>query len=445
MDVSRKLSQKVSAYPKGGLVYSTPLNNQSFPNKTRNFLSIFTYFSFIPRFIFSDKSENILHYTATKLLISGSVMISLLSPLPAMTQTLKKESYGALPSGETVELYTLHNKNGMEVQFISYGGIITAIKVPDKNGKTDNVVLGFSDLEGYSKKDAEANICFGALIGRYANRIARGTFVLEGKTYHTPINLPPNTLHGGNTGFNKKLWHVQPLSGLKQATGAELTLTSADGEEGFPGKLQVKVRYILDDDNQLHIHYHATTDKPTVINLTNHSYFNLAGEGSGSVANHRLKINASLFTPTDANGIPTGQISPVAQTPFDFRAMHAIGDFLRSNDQQMLQARGYDHNWIIDGYDGKTLREAAILSDPQSGRSLTVLTTQPAMQVYTGNSLNGAYAGPSGRAYRQTDGVALETQHYPDSPNHPSFPTTTLLPGQEYEQTTVFRFQTAAP
>lgn len=265
------------------------------------------------------------------------------------------EVFGTLPNHQPVMRYTLRNARGMVVQFLSYGGIISAIEVPDKNGRKANVALGFPDLEGYVVKDAEANICFGALIGRYANRIAQGRFVLDGRTIHTTLNTPNNTLHGGAMGFNKKLWHVRRLPTRPHTTGAELTLTSPDGDEGFPGTLRVTVTYSLDDENRLTLHYRATTTKPTVVNLTNHTYFNLSGEGAGSVEPHLLFINADRYTPSTAQSVPTGAIAPVLNTPFDFRNPHPIGMGLRSNDAQLLAAHGYDHNWVLNGYDGKTL------------------------------------------------------------------------------------------
>ncbi|MFT8781137.1 aldose epimerase family protein [Acetobacter orientalis] len=377
------------------------------------------------------------------LFFAGGLLPSMTMPHTSHAATFfSAEPYGSLPNGQKIERYTLRNKAGLSVQFISYGGIITAIDVPDRHGSFSNIALGFPDLEGYVVKDAQANICFGALIGRYANRIANGTFTLDGVRVQTTRNTPPNTLHGGANGFHKKLWHVRHLMGLPHATGAELTLTSPDGDEGFPGTLHVSVRYILDDTNRLTLQYRATTDKPTVVNLTNHTYFNLNGEGSGSVENHHLHINADHFTPTDAASIPTGKLADVSNTPFDFRTAHSIGQHLRDTNPQLLAAHGYDQNWAINGYDGKTLRPAATLTDPASGRVLTVLTTLPGLQVYTANGLNGAYAGTSGRIYRQTDAVALETQFYPDAPNHPNFPSATLRPGVVYTHTTVFAFGT---
>lgn len=352
------------------------------------------------------------------------------------------EPFGKLANGQPVSRYTLRNAKGMIVQFLSYGGVISAIITPDKNGKPANVVLSFPTLEGYTRDSAEGGLFFGALVGRYANRIAGAAFDLDGQHYTLSPTEPPNTLHGGVKGFDKKLWSVRELSGLSHATGAELTLVSPNGDEGFPGTLTVHVSYILDDSNHLNIHYRASTDRPTILNLTNHSYFNLAGEGSGTVENHVLRVNADHYTPADAASIPTGDIAPVENTPLDFRTPHRIGERLRSTFVQMRAPRGYDHNWVINATanSGPAPRLAATLTDPASGRTLSVFTTQPGIQIYTGNGLNGRYAGPSGRTYRQTDGIALETQHFPDSPHHPNFPSTVLRPGQMFDQTTVFAF-----
>nr|WP_298794967.1 aldose epimerase family protein [uncultured Acetobacter sp.] len=358
----------------------------------------------------------------------------------ASSAQFEAEPFGTLADGRKVSRYMLHNKAGMSVQFLSYGGVITAISTPDKSGKLANVVLGFPTLEGYTRDSAQGGLFFGALVGRYANRIANATFDLDGTTYHIPATEPPNTLHGGVNGFDKKLWSVKQLSDLTNAAGAELTLVSPDGDEGFPGTLTVRVSYILDDDNRLSIRYRASTDRPTILNLTNHSYFNLGGEGSGTVENHVLSLNADHYTPTDDASIPTGDIAKVENTPLDFRTPHRIGERLRSTFGQMRHARGYDHNWVLNAPTGPAPRLAATLTNPASGRTLSVFTTQPGLQVYTGNSLDGRYAGPSGQTYRQTDGIALETQFFPDSPHHQNFPSTVLRPGEEFDHTTIFAF-----
>lgn len=374
---------------------------------------------------------------------AGIAALLALLPFVSHAETdaaFEAEPFGTLADGQKVSRYTLRNKAGLSVQFLSYGGIITAISTPDKTGKFANIVLGFSTLEGYTRDSAAGGLYFGALVGRYANRIANATFDLDGSTYHLAATEPPNTLHGGRNGFDKKIWSVKKIPDLTDATGAELTLVSPDGDEGFPGTLTVHVSYILDNTNRLSIRYRASTDRPTVLNLTNHSYFNLGGEGSGTVENHVLTLNADHYTPTDAASIPTGDIAKVENTPLDFRTPHRIGERLRSTFSQMRQARGYDQNWVLNAPTGTAPGLAATLTDPASGRSLSVFTTQPGLQVYTGNSLDGRYAGPSGQTYRQTDGIALETQFFPDSPHHPNFPSTVLRPGEDFDQTTIFEF-----
>ncbi|WP_077930322.1 aldose epimerase family protein [Acetobacter persici] len=374
---------------------------------------------------------------------AGIAALLALLPFVSHAETdaaFEAEPFGTLADGQKVSRYTLRNKAGLSVQFLSYGGIITAISTPDKTGKFANIVLGFSTLEGYTRDSAAGGLYFGALVGRYANRIANATFDLDGSTYHLAATEPPNTLHGGRNGFDKKIWSVKKIPDLTDATGAELTLVSPDGDEGFPGTLTVHVSYILDNTNRLSIRYRASTDRPTVLNLTNHSYFNLGGEGSGTVENHILTLNADHYTPTDAASIPTGDIAKVENTPLDFRTPHRIGERLRSTFSQMRQTRGYDQNWVLNAPTGTAPGLAATLTDPASGRSLSVFTTQPGLQVYTGNSLDGRYAGPSGQTYRQTDGIALESQFFPDSPHHPNFPSTVLRPGEDFDQTTIFEF-----
>ncbi|GFE91954.1 aldose epimerase family protein [Acetobacter persici] len=374
-----------------------------------------------------------------------AAIAALLALLPFVSHAetdaaFEAEPFGTLADGQKISRYTLRNKAGLSVQFLSYGGIITAISTPDKTGKFSNIVLSFPTLEGYTRDSAAGGLYFGALVGRYANRIANATFDLDGSTYHLAATEPPNTLHGGRNGFDKKIWSVKKIPDLTDATGAELTLVSPDGDEGFPGTLTVHVSYILDNTNRLSIRYRASTDRPTVLNLTNHSYFNLGGEGSGTVENHVLTLNADHYTPTDAASIPTGDIAKVENTPLDFRTPHRIGERLRSTFSQMRQTRGYDQNWVLNAPTGTAPGLAATLTDPASGRSLSVFTTQPGLQVYTGNSLDGRYAGPSGQTYRQTDGIALETQFFPDSPHHPNFPSTVLRPGEDFDQTTIFEF-----
>ncbi|WP_428395629.1 aldose epimerase family protein [Lichenicoccus sp.] len=350
---------------------------------------------------------------------------------------LTTSHYGALANGEAVSCATLTAACGVSAKIISFGGILAAVEAPDRNGKLADVVLGFPDLAAYETQNAKTH--FGALIGRYGNRIARGRFTLDGQTFQLPINDPPNTLHGGPDGFGRRNWIMAQAS----EDAVSLTLTSPDGDAGFPGTLRVGVTYRLDDDGALHIDYQASTDRATVLNLTNHSYFNLAGNGSGSIENHIIQIDADHFTPVDETMIPTGELADVTGTPFDFRTLTAIGERLRNDHPQLARARGYDHNWVLRrGNALGTLTRAAIAHDPASGRALTVLTTQPGVQFYTGNFLEGTLCGSAGKLYRQGDGFALETQHFPDSPNQPAFPSTMLRPGETSRQSTVFWFHT---
>jgi aldose 1-epimerase len=357
----------------------------------------------------------------------------------AQAASLSSAPYGVAANGEAITQYTLDSGHGVTVRFINYGGIITAITAPDRRGVAADIVLGLPSLQDYERLNG--NIHFGALIGRYANRIAAGRFVLDGKTYQLPVNDPPNTLHGGPASFDARVWRVEPLKSGDGA-GATLHYTSPDGDNGFPGALAVDVTYMLTSDNALWIDYRATTDRATVVNLTNHSYFNLAGEGSGSVEAQTIQIAASRFTPTDASSIPTGELVPVAGTPMDLRAPTPIGKNLRSGDRQLAWAHGFDHNWVLDAGGGAEPGFAARATDPASGRVLEVYTTQPGLQFYTANGLNGSVTGKSGRAYRQTDAFALEAEHFPDSPNRPSFPGTVLRPGERFHEVTIFRFRT---
>jgi aldose 1-epimerase len=354
------------------------------------------------------------------------------------------EPFGTAPDGTPVERWTLTNGE-MTVRVLTYGGIVQTLEVPDTDGEVENVVLGFADLAGYVEQNNPGPY-FGALIGRYGNRIAGGTFSLDGTTYQLPLNNGPNTLHGGPEGFDRRVWEATPV-GDEHVAALQLELVSPDGDQGFPGTLSTIVTYTLDADSRLAIHYEATTDAPTVVNLTNHTYWNLAGEGSGDVYDQTLQIDGSGYTPVDETLIPTGEVTPVEGTPFDFREPTAIGERIREDDQQLLFGQGYDHNWALDrtddgareGSDSEdALEEAAVLHDPCSGRTLTVSTTEPGMQFYSGNFLDGTLVGTSGRIYRQGDGLALETQHFPDSPNQPAFPSTVLRPGEVYDSTTVF-------
>ena len=336
--------------------------------------------------------------------------------------------------GTSVELFTLKNSKGVEAEITNYGGIVVSLKVPDRNHKLDDVLLGYADLDSYRRKHPY----FGALVGRYANRIAKGAFALEGKTYKLAVNNGENSLHGGLVGFDKRVWDAKSQS-TAAGPALELTYISKDGEEGYPGNLAVKVIYTLTENNELKIDYTATTDKTTVINLTNHNYFNLAGEGSSTILGHELILNADRFTPVGATQIPTGELRKVADSPFDFRTPFKIGARIDSKDEQLQVGMGYDHNFIINDYDG-SLRSAAKVYEPTSGRTLEVLTTEPGVQFYSGNNLDGSLVGKSGKKYQRRFGFCLEAQHFPDSPNKPEFPSVVLKPGQTYHQTTIYRF-----
>nr|WP_210240001.1 MULTISPECIES: aldose epimerase family protein [unclassified Mesorhizobium] len=351
---------------------------------------------------------------------------------------MDKTPFGNTEDGKAVDLYTLTNDRGASVKFIAYGGIVTAINVPDRWGKLDNVVLGFKELADYESM----NPYFGALIGRYGNRIGGAKFTLDGTQYQLAPNNGPNSLHGGTKGFDKVVWAVEPLSSVSGAA-ARLNYTSKDGEEGYPGTLTVQVVYSLTNDNELRIDYEATTDKPTVVNLTSHSYFNLAGDGTGGIDDHILTINADRYTPVDATLIPTGQLASVTATPFDFRQGAPIGARIRSSDPQMAYGRGYDHNFVLNR-SGGGLSLAARVYEPRSGRIMEISTTEPGVQFYSGNFLDSTLVGAAGQQYRQTDGFCLETQHFPDSPNKPSFPTTVLKPGETLKSTTIHKFSTDA-
>jgi len=334
--------------------------------------------------------------------------------------------------GRPVTLYTLTNSQGLEVKVMNYGAIIISLRVPDRKGQLADIVLGHEKLEGYTPNPPY----LGALVGRYANRIANGTFTLAGQKYELPKNDGPNTLHGGIKGFDKVVWDGAPL---KTKAGVAFSYLSKDGEEGFPGNLKVRVTYTLTDANELVVDYEATTDKATPINLSQHSYFNLAGEGNGDILNHEIMINAERFTPVDKNLIPTGELRPVKGTPFDFRASTRVGDHINDNYDQLILGHGYDHNFVISRK-GAGLELAARVFEPTTGRIMEVLTTQPGVQFYTGNFLDGTVTGKQGHVYKHRYGLCLETQHFPDSPNHPEFPTTILKPSETFRSKTVFKF-----
>ncbi|OGT96389.1 MAG: galactose mutarotase [Gemmatimonadetes bacterium RIFCSPLOWO2_02_FULL_71_11] len=347
---------------------------------------------------------------------------------------MTRAPFGTTPAGDTVEVFTLTNAHGLEVRAGTYGGIIVSLFVPDRDGRMADVVLGHDSLDGYLR----GSLYFGAIVGRFGNRIANARFIVDGMTYRLVANDGRNHLHGGLRGFDQVVWRAAPFR-TDSTVGVVLSYTSPDGEEGYPGNLNARVTYTLTDRNELVVDYLATTDKATPVNLTQHSYFNLAGEGAGDVLGHLLRINADLMTPVDENLIPTGAIVPVAGGPFDFRSLTAIGARIATDDEQLHRGRGYDHNFVLNrGEPG--LVHAALVVEPTSGRTLDIYTTEPGLQFYSGNFLDGSVVGKAGRAYRHRTGLCLETQHYPDSPNQPGFPSTLLRPGEDYRSRTVFAF-----
>jgi aldose 1-epimerase len=350
-----------------------------------------------------------------------------------------RSEFGKLADGTPIDKYTLTNSHGMQVSVITYGAVLQSVIVPDKNGKADDVLLGFDDAQSYQKNPDPH---FGATIGRYGNRIADGTFAIDGTTYKVPLNAGPNAMHGGPKGFDTHVWKAEPTD-VKGSVGVTLSYVSPDGEMGFPGALSTQVTYSLNEHNELRIQYHATTDKPTVLNLTNHGYYNLAGAGNGLILDQVATLHASHYTPVSAKLIPTGNIAPVAGTPLDFLQPTPIGTRIKADNQQMKYAEpaqgGYDFNYVLDTH-GDLSKPAVEIHDPQSGRRLQLFTTQPAVQFYTSNSLDGTITGKGGKVYPHWGAFALEAEHYPDSPNQPGFPTTRLNPGQVYAQTTVLKF-----
>jgi len=358
-----------------------------------------------------------------------------------VTRELKRTPFGSTADGQPVELFTLTNGHGIEVQLTNYGGIITSLKTPDRLGRFDDIVLGYETLSGYLRNSPY----FGAIVGRYGNRIAKGKFTLDGTTYRLAVNNGPNSLHGGIRGFDKVVWKAEPFRS-DGTEGVALEYTSADMEEGYPGTLRARVTYTLTDDNRLIVDYQATSDKPTPVNLTQHSYWNLAGDGSRDILAHVLTINADSMTPVDSTLIPTGEISPVAGTPFDFRTPMPIGARIdQRRNTQIRYGGGYDHNFVLNrgGAAADSLVHAVHIAESSTGRTLDIFTTEPGIQFYSGNFLDGTITGKAGHIYKHRYGLALETQHYPDSPNHPNFPSTILRPGRQYRSRTVFAFGVA--
>jgi aldose 1-epimerase len=351
---------------------------------------------------------------------------------------IRKDPFGTTPEGVKVDVYTFTNGR-VTISMLTWGATIQRVETPDRRGRTENISLGFDNLPDY----AALSPYFGATVGRYGNRIAKGRFTLDGTSYQIPINNGENALHGGTIGFDKKVWKAKVVQ-TSSAVGVAFTYVSPDGEMGFPGELTSTVTYTLDKQDNLRIDYKATVaGKPTVLNLTNHVYFNLAGEGSGSIDGHVLQLNAPSYTPVDAGLIPTGEIAPVAGTPFDFNKPTAIGQRIRDDHPQLVIGRGYDHNFVLGGKpDSDGLRLAARFWEPEGGRRVTVHTSQPGAQFYSGNFLDGTFQGIGNKSYRQGDAFAFETQHFPDSPNQPNFPSTVLRPGQTFTSTTIYSFDT---
>ncbi|MDR1763892.1 MAG: galactose mutarotase [Dysgonamonadaceae bacterium] len=347
--------------------------------------------------------------------------------------SVNKKDFEAIHDGKPISIYTLKNANGLEVQITNFGARIVSVMAPDKNGKFEDVTIGYESIDRYLNNTGERYL--GCVVGRYANRIAKGKVTIDGKNYQFPVNSGEQALHGGLKGLDSVVWTVEAASGNE----LRLSYFSPDGEEGYPGNLKVEVTYTLKPDNGLNINYKATTDKPTVVNLTNHAYFNLKGEGAGTITDHVLLINASKTTPTDKNQIPTGEIVPVEGTPFDFRKPEVIGKRIDADNEQLKFGAGYDHNWVLDKKDGE-LTLAASLYEPASGRRLEVWTDQPAIQFYAGNFFNGSTIGKNGKPINRREALALETQKFPDSPNHPNFPSTRLNPGETYTQHSIFKF-----
>lgn len=371
-----------------------------------------------------------------KFLLSSLILVAMFMFIESCNQSaknkqmVKKENFGTL-KGKEVYLFTLTNKAGNVIRLTNYGAKINLIEIPDKTGKKDNVTFGFDTFESTVKGD----MSFGSIIGRYANRIAKGKFTLDGKEYTLTINNGPNTLHGGPGGWHSVVWNAEEVKDSR-FPAVKFTYRSPDMEEGFPGNVDAEVIYTWTDNNEIIIDYKCTTDKKTVLNVTNHAYFNLHGAGNGDILDHELTIKASAFTPVDSTMIPTGELRPVAGTPFDFTTPHLIGERINEKYDQLILGRGYDHNFVLDNKEDPD----AILYDPVSGRVLEIITDQPGLQLYTGNFLNGTNIGHGGKPYNFRTGVCMESGHYPDSPNHPDFPATVLNPGETFKSQTIYRF-----
>lgn len=347
---------------------------------------------------------------------------------------IEKSSFGQTKDGKDVDIYVLTNRNGMVTKITNYGATVTELWVPDQNGKMEDVVLGFDNISDYEEKSDY----FGCIVGRYGNRIAKGRFTLDGQEYTLATNNGENHLHGGVKGFDKVVWDAEAMQTAK-GPALKLNYLSKDGQEGYPGNLDVTVIYTLTHENELKIKYRATTDKPTVCNLTHHSYFNLQGQGSSDILSHKLMINADHYTPVDEGLIPTGKTPSVKGTPMDFNKPTAIGLRIDADHQQIAYGLGYDHNWILNKKSGKMTLAAKVI-EPKSGRKMEVWTTEPALQFYSGNFLNGSIVGKEGKTYKHRYGFCLETQHFPDSPNQPGFPSTSLRPGETYQTKTTYKF-----
>ena len=368
--------------------------------------------------------------------ILGSILILSIIGCDDKSIFLSEKEYGVLDDGTIIKQYIFENDNQMKVKIINYGAIVVSIEVPDKYGKINDVVLGYDSIEGYVQDPSY----FGAIVGRIGNRIAKGKFSLDGKDYTLAINNNENHLHGGIKGFNKRVWSPEIIK-LNDAPALKLTYVSSDGEEGYPGNLTLEVTYSISSENELIIDYLGKTDKATILNPTNHSYFNLGGEGNGDILDHILKINADYFTPVDEGLIPLGDHKSVLGTPMDFLSPKKIGDRINNNDDQLKVGLGYDHNWVFNDWDG-TLKLGVSLFDPQSGRLMEVLTTEPGVQFYSGNFLDGTNIGKNQKAYQYRSALCLETDHFPDSQNNPNFPSVVLRPGEEYKQKTIYKFST---